>query len=41
MATHAVRDVQAPYTVNPDDEAVGRDTIIIHRGGEPVAVEMY
>lgn len=37
MTTHTLREVNAPYTVNPDDEAVGRDTIIIIRNGEPVA----
>jgi hypothetical protein len=37
MTTHTLREVSAPYTVNPDDEAVGRDTIIITRNGVPVA----
>ncbi|MBI3361588.1 MAG: type II toxin-antitoxin system Phd/YefM family antitoxin, partial [Chloroflexi bacterium] len=32
-----LREVQAPYTVNPDDEAIGRETILIRRNGEPVA----
>ena len=32
-----LREVNAPYTVNPDDEAIGRETIIIRRNGEPVA----
>jgi hypothetical protein len=38
MATHTLREVSVPYTVNADDEAVGRDTIVIRRNGEPVAV---
>jgi len=37
MTTHGLREVNAPYTVNPDDEAIGRETIIIWRNGEPVA----
>ena len=32
-----LREVNAPYTVNADDEAIGRETIIIRRNGEPVA----
>jgi len=38
MNARTLREVNAPYTVNPDDEAIGRDTIIIHRDGKPVAV---
>jgi len=38
MARQALREVNAPYTVNSEDEAIGRDTIIIRRNGEPVAV---
>jgi hypothetical protein len=38
MATHTLREVSAPYTVNADDEAIGRDTIVIRRNGEPIAV---
>ena len=38
MAPRALREVNAPYTVNSEDEAIGRDTIIIRRDGEPVAV---
>jgi hypothetical protein len=34
---HIIREVQAPYTVNLDDEAVGRETIILQRDGKPVA----
>ncbi len=37
MNARTLREVNAPYTVNPDDEALGRDTIIIHRDGKPVA----
>ncbi len=33
-----LREVNAPYTVNADDDAIGRETIIIRRNGEPVAV---
>ncbi len=36
--THTLREVQAPYTVDPADEAVGREAILIRRDGEPVAV---
>ena len=38
MATRTLKEVSAPYTVNAEDEAIGRDTIIIRRNGEPVAV---
>ncbi|HET7089609.1 MAG TPA: DUF5678 domain-containing protein [Anaerolineae bacterium] len=38
MARQALREVNAPYTVNSEDEAIGRDTIVIRRSGEPVAV---
>ena len=38
MATHTLKEVSVPYTVNAEDEAVGRDTIVIRRNGEPVAV---
>lgn len=38
MTTHTLREVNAPYTVDPDDEAIERETIIIQRNGEPVAV---
>ena len=34
---HIIREVQAPYTVNLDDEAVERETIILQRDGVPVA----
>ncbi|HLB45679.1 MAG TPA: type II toxin-antitoxin system prevent-host-death family antitoxin, partial [Anaerolineales bacterium] len=37
MTRPILREVNAPYTVNPDDEALGRETIIIHKNGEPVA----
>ena len=32
-----IKEVSMPYIVNPDDEAVGRETVIIRRNGEPVA----
>ena len=38
MAPQTLKEVSVPYTVNPEDEAIGRDTIIIRRNGEPVAV---
>jgi len=37
MSQQTLREVNAPYTINPDDEALGRETIIIRRNGEPVA----
>ncbi len=38
MAMHTLKEVSVPYTVNAEDEAIGRDTIVIRRNGEPVAV---
>jgi hypothetical protein len=38
LTTRTLREVSAPYTVNADDEAVGRDTIVIRCNGEPIAV---
>lgn len=38
MTPRTLRDVSTPYTVNAEDEAVGRDTIVIRRNGEPIAV---
>ena len=38
MTMHTIKEVSVPYTVNAEDEAVGRDTIVIRRNGEPVAV---
>ena len=38
MATHTLKEVSVPYTVSAEDEAIGRDTIVIRRNGEPVAV---
>jgi hypothetical protein len=38
MAAHTLKEVSVPYTVDAGDEAVGRDTIVIQRNGEPVAV---
>lgn len=37
MSTRPLREVNAPYTVDPADESIGRDTVIIRRNGEPVA----
>ena len=37
MPEQILREVNAPYTVDPDDEAIGRETIIIRRNGEAVA----
>ena len=31
MPTRTLKEVSAPYTVNLEDEAVGRDTVIIRR----------
>lgn len=33
-----IREIQAPYTLAVDDEAIGRETIVLQRGGKPVAV---
>jgi hypothetical protein len=38
MTARMLKEVNAPYTVNAEDEAVGRDTIVIRRNGEPIAV---
>jgi hypothetical protein len=38
MAAHTLKEVSVPYTVDVEDEAVGRDTIVIRRNGEPVDV---
>jgi hypothetical protein len=38
MTEKVVKEVSAPYLVNVEDEAIGRETIIIRRNGEPVAV---
>ena len=38
MATHTLKEVSVPYTVNAEDEAIGRDIIVIRRNGEPIAV---
>ena len=37
MTQQTLREVNAPYTVNPDDQATGRETIIIRKDGEPIA----
>ncbi len=38
MTEKTFKEVSTPYLVNADDEAIGRETIIIRRNGEPVAV---
>ncbi|CAG0927772.1 hypothetical protein TFLX_00612 [Thermoflexales bacterium] len=38
MAAHTLKEVSVPYTVSAEDESIGRDTIVIRRMGEPVAV---
>ena len=38
MTEKVVKEVSTPYLVNIEDEAIGRETIIIRRNGEPVAV---
>ena len=38
MTTRTLKEVSVPYTVNAEDEAIGRDTIVIRRNGEPIAV---
>lgn len=38
MADRTLKEVSTPYTVNAEDEAVGRDTIIVRREGKPIAV---
>ncbi len=38
MTTRTLKEVSMPYLVNAEDEAIGRDTIVIRRNGEPVAV---
>jgi len=38
VATRMLKEIFVPYTVNAEDEAIGRDTLVIRRNGEPVAV---
>lgn len=38
MKEDKIREIKAPYVVDPSNEAIGRDTIIIQREGEPIAV---
>ncbi len=38
MTPHTLKEVNAPYTVDAEDEAIGRETIIIRRNDEPIAV---
>jgi len=37
MIMRNFREVSAPYIVNPEDESVGRETILIRRNGELIA----
>lgn len=38
MTPRTLKEVSVPYLVNAEDETIGRDTIVIRRNGEPVAV---
>ncbi len=38
MVERTLKEVNTPYIVNAEDEAIGRDTVIIRRNGEPIAV---
>ncbi len=38
MTPRRLKEVSVPYLVNAEDETIGRDTIVIRRNGEPVAV---
>ncbi len=38
MVDRVLKEVNAPYTVTADDEAIGRQTIIIRRNDQPIAV---
>jgi hypothetical protein len=38
MTTQPLKEVSTPYTVNAEDEAIGRDTIVIRRNNQPIAV---
>jgi hypothetical protein len=38
MAAQPLKEVSVLHTVDAEDEAIGRDTIVIRRSGEPVAV---
>ena len=38
MAPRTIKEVNAPYVVDTEDKAFGRETIIIRHNGEPVAV---
>jgi hypothetical protein len=38
MASQVIKEVNAPYTISPDDQAIGQDTIVIQRNGKPIAV---
>ncbi len=34
---HLIREVQTPYTISPNDQLIGRETIILQRDGQPIA----
>lgn len=34
---HLIREVQTPYTINPNDQLIGRETIILQHDGQPIA----
>ena len=38
MVPRTLKEVSAPYTVSAEDESIGRETVIVHRDGKPVAV---
>jgi hypothetical protein len=38
MTSHTLKEVSIPYTVSAEDEAIGRDTIVIRRNNQPIAV---
>jgi hypothetical protein len=38
MTPRTLREVNVPYTVKAEDESIGRETVIVHRDGKPVAV---
>ncbi len=38
MAERILKQVNAPYVINAGDENAGRETVIIHRDGEPFLV---
>jgi len=38
MTMQKIHEVQTPYIVKSEDEAIGKDTIFIKQDGEPIAV---